>query len=54
VVQTQGVTTVSSAACYRVDAVVVGVPEGARARRRSPASELDYLRCRQSHAVVPM
>jgi hypothetical protein len=37
-----------------VDAVMVGVQEGARARIRSPDGELDGLRCRQSKAVVPI
>jgi hypothetical protein len=45
---------VSSASCYLVDAVMVGVQEGARARRRSPDGDLDCLQCRQSNAVVPM
>jgi hypothetical protein len=42
----------SSASWSLVDAVVVGVQEGARARIRSPGGELDCLRCRQSNAVV--
>jgi hypothetical protein len=44
----------SSASWYFVDAVVVGVQEGARARIWSPGGELDCPRCRQSKAVVPM
>jgi hypothetical protein len=46
---------VSSASCYLVDAVMVGVQEGARARKRLPGGDLEQcLQCRQSHAVVPM
>jgi len=45
---------VSPASCCLVDAVMVGVQEGARARRRSPDGDLDCLQCRQSHAVAPM